>query len=75
MILLIYLIQIYIYLQNLFHICLNIEFLESDKSVLFAPKDTEIIKFDQKGDTYGLDFDSFKNATEFIPQSSNIKGN
>ncbi|RGB34806.1 hypothetical protein C1646_760111 [Rhizophagus diaphanus] len=50
------------------------EFIESDKSVLFAPKDTEIIKFDQKNDTFGLDFDPFKNATEFIPHSGNIKG-
>ncbi|RIA97331.1 hypothetical protein C1645_814221 [Glomus cerebriforme] len=50
------------------------ELFESDKSVLFAPKDTEMIKFDQKSNSYGLDFDPFKNATEFIPQSSNIKG-
>ncbi|CAG8436407.1 1610_t:CDS:10 [Funneliformis caledonium] len=50
------------------------EFLESDMSTLFAPKDTEIINFDQKSNTYGLDFDSFKDAPEFIPQSSNIKG-
>ena len=55
-----------------FHI---IEILESDKNVLFAPKDTEIINFDQKSNTYGLDFDPFKNATEFIPQSKNVKGN
>ncbi|CAI2170542.1 14050_t:CDS:2 [Funneliformis geosporum] len=50
------------------------EYLESDTSALFAPKNTEIIAFDQKSNTYGLDFDSFKNAPEFIPQSSNIKG-
>ncbi|CAG8509984.1 5095_t:CDS:10 [Acaulospora colombiana] len=42
-------------------------------SFVFAPSNTEIISFDQKNNTYGLGFDPYKNAPEFLFLLGTIK--
>ncbi|CAG8525513.1 10696_t:CDS:10 [Cetraspora pellucida] len=43
-------------------------------NALFAPKNTSIVSFEQKSNNYGLGFNPFENAPEFVVQSSISKG-
>ncbi|CAG8722820.1 12831_t:CDS:2, partial [Racocetra fulgida] len=43
-------------------------------NAMFAPKNTSIVSFDQKSNNYGLGFNPFENAPEFVVQSSINKG-
>ncbi|CAG8754494.1 6731_t:CDS:2, partial [Cetraspora pellucida] len=43
-------------------------------NALFAPKNTSIVSFEQKSNKYGLGFNPFENAPEFVVQSSISKG-
>ncbi|CAG8774339.1 25416_t:CDS:10, partial [Dentiscutata erythropus] len=43
-------------------------------STLFAPKNTSIVSFEQKANNYGLGYNPFENAPEFVFQSATSKG-
>ncbi|CAG8836860.1 35165_t:CDS:2, partial [Racocetra persica] len=43
-------------------------------NALFAPKNTSIVSFEPKSNNYGLGFNPFENAPEFVVQSSINKG-